>query len=378
MLLGALCATQSAVALRPSSVGGAFARGSQLASSPMAMGDMGGEELPVFPVFDPRSDALPFPIPFDNSLTNYQFSSATHARLVDAALALEPPQFFHVVRRKSEDSLDGAVGVVCLVARVAEAEPQEAPTTAAEEEAAAAARLVTVVCAGRGVVVGDEVATFPFAKAKVMPLVDGVSDAPEAEVNLLEQRCFAAARNVAKLSSKLEARGVFAEQAQEQLDSFMEEIAQFQDLALENYGVWTDAERMERSGFTLVALTALGGEENAKCLAATDAKVRFEVLEKFLSATERELSAKSALDAAFGGSSEPPRAPLLKPNQRVSFFWTEEDGWWDCTVVAAQEPAPGWYRVKWDVDGSETRVQMDDDNRNRWKVIAPGPRKRDS
>ena len=78
MLLGALCATQSAVALRPWSVG-AFARGSQLASSPMAMGDMGGEELPVFPVFDPRSDALPFPIPFDNSLTNYQFSSATHA-----------------------------------------------------------------------------------------------------------------------------------------------------------------------------------------------------------------------------------------------------------------------------------------------------------
>ena len=58
------------------------------------------EDLPVYPVFDPRTDELPFPVPFDNSMTSYQFTSAAHARLVDAALAVEPPQFFHVVRRE--------------------------------------------------------------------------------------------------------------------------------------------------------------------------------------------------------------------------------------------------------------------------------------
>merc|ERR1712091_798241 len=61
------------------------------------------DELPIYPVFDPRTDELPFPVPFDNSMTSYQFTSAAHARLVDAALAVEPPQFFHVVRRESDD-----------------------------------------------------------------------------------------------------------------------------------------------------------------------------------------------------------------------------------------------------------------------------------
>ena len=148
------------------------------------------------------------------------------------------------------------------------------------------------------------------------------------------------------------------------------ELALFQDLALENFGAWTDAERLERSSFTLVALTALSGEDSAACLCARTAADRFPILEAFLTATERELSAKSALDAAFG-SFEPPKAPVLKPNQRVSFFWHEDDGWFDCTVVRGNEPAAGWYMVKWDSDGSESRVQLDDSNANRWKLIQP-------
>ena len=330
------------------------------------------EDLPVYPVFDPRTDELPFPVPFDNSMTSYQFTSAAHARLVDAALAVEPPQFFHVVRRESDDSLDGAVGVVCLVARV----EAPVPDDGAASEDDAAARLVTVVCAGRGVVVGGEVATFPFARARVRPLVDGAAGSGDAATTALERRCFEAARSAARLSSKLESKGVFAEQARERLEDFEAELARFQDLALENFGAWTDAERLERSSFTLVALTALSGEDSAACLCARTAADRFPILEAFLTATERELSAKSALDAAFG-SVEPPKAPVLKPSQRVSFFWHEDDGWFDCTVVRGNEPAAGWYMVKWDSDGSESRVQLDDSNANRWKLIQTRQQRRE-
>ena len=331
------------------------------------------EDLPVYPVFDPRTDELPFPVPVDNSMTSYQFTSGAHARLVDAALAVEPPQFFHVVRRESDDSLDGAVGVVCLVARV----EAPVPDDGAASEDDAAARLVTVVCAGRGVVVGGEVATFPFARARVRPLVDGAAGSGDAATTALERRCFEAARSAARLSSKLESKGVFAEQARERLEDFESELALFQDLALENFGAWTDAERLERSSFTLVALTALSGEDGAACLCARTAADRFPILEAFLTATERELSAKSALDAAFGSSVEPPRAPVLKKNQRVSFFWHEDDGWFDCTVVRGNEPAAGWYMVKWDSDGSESRVQLDDSNANRWKLIQTRQQRRE-
>ena len=329
------------------------------------------EDLPVYPVFDPRTDELPFPVPFDNSMTSYQFTSAAHARLVDAALAVEPPQFFHVVRRESDDSLDGAVGVVCLVARV----EAPVPDDGAASEDDAAARLVTVVCAGRGVVVGGEVATFPFARARVRPLVDDAAGSGDAATTALERRCFEAARSAARLSSKLESKGVFAEQARERLEGFESELALFQDLALENFGAWTDAERLERSSFTLVALTALSGEDSAACLCARTAADRFPILEAFLTATERELSAKSALDAAFG--SVEPKALVLKPNQRVSFFWHEDDGWFDCTVVRGNEPAAGWYMVKWDSDGSESRVQLDDSNANRWKLIQTRQQRRE-
>jgi len=180
------------------------------------------EDLPVYPVFDPRTDELPFPVPFDNSMTSYQFTSAAHARLVDAALAVEPPQFFHVVRRESDDSLDGAVGVVCLVARV----EAPVPDDGAASEDDAAARLVTVVCAGRGVVVGGEVATFPFARARVRPLVDDAAGSGDAATTALERRCFEAARSAARLSSKLESKGVFAEQARERLEDFESEPGQ--------------------------------------------------------------------------------------------------------------------------------------------------------
>ena len=292
------------------------------------------EDLPVYPVFDPRTDELPFPVPFDNSMTSYQFTSAAHARLVDAALAVEPPQFFHVVRRESDDSLDGAVGVVCLVARVEAPVPDDG--AASEDDAA-----------GSG----------------------------DAATTALERRCFEAARSAARLSSKLESKGVFAEQARERLEDFESELARFQDLALENFGAWTDAERLERSSFTLVALTALSGEDSAACLCARTAADRFPILEAFLTATERELSAKSALDAAFG--SVEPKALVLKPNQRVSFFWHEDDGWFDCTVVRGNEPAAGWYMVKWDSDGSESRVQLDDSNANRWKLIQTRQQRRE-
>ena len=85
---------------------------------------------------------------------------------------------------------------------------------------------------------------------------------------------------------------------------------------------------------------------------------------RFLEATERELSAKVALDAVVGDVA--PRAPLPRDGDRVSFFWTEEDGWYDGEVVA--RVAPGYYEVRWDVDRSTTRVQLDDSNSFRWKL----------
>ena len=55
------------------------------------------DEWPTFPVFE-GADAL-FPIPFDDARVTYQFTSALHRRLVDAALLDGVPQFFHVVKK---------------------------------------------------------------------------------------------------------------------------------------------------------------------------------------------------------------------------------------------------------------------------------------
>ena len=132
---------------------------------------------------------------------------------------------------------------------------------------------------------------------------------------------------MAELSAKLEGKGVFADQAAEVLESFMFRIKAFEDLALENFNEWSDEERRERAGFLLLALTTLPRAEEASCLAATDSYERFTILDNFLGKTESELSAKVALDGVFGDSA--PRAPLPRTGDRISFFWTEEDGWWE-------------------------------------------------
>ena len=196
-------------------------------------------------------------------------------------------------------------------------------------------------------VVLDTVSTIPFSTARVQPLLDDKSAKNDIEVQTLENQCFAKARRVAELSAKLEGKGVFADQAAEVLESFMFRIKAFEDLALENFNVWSDEERRERAGFLLLALTTLPRAEEASCLAATDAFERFTISTDFLGKTESELSAKVALDGVFGDSA--PRAPLPRTGDRISFFWTEEDGWWDCEVV--ERVAPGFYSVKWDVDG---------------------------
>ena len=215
----------------------------------------------------------------------------------------------------------------------------------------------------------DTVSTIPFSTARVQPLLDDKSAKNDIEVQTLENQCFAKARRIAELSAKLEGKGVFADQAQEVLESFMFRIKAFEDLALENFNEWSDEERRERAGFLLLALTTLPRAEEASCLAATDSYERFTILDNFLGKTESELSAKVALDGVFGDAA--PRAPLPRSGDRISFFWTEEDGWWDCEVV--ERVAPGFYSVKWDVDGSITRVQLDDDNANRWRLV---PRQR--
>ena len=51
----------------------------------------------------------------------YQFTPALHRRLVDAALFDGVPQFFHVV--KKGDTLEGSIGVVCLILQVTEGDP---------------------------------------------------------------------------------------------------------------------------------------------------------------------------------------------------------------------------------------------------------------
>mgnify|MGYP001425541354 CR=1 FL=1 len=196
-----------------------------------------------------------------------------------------------------------------------------------------------------------------------------VIEAMERGCTLLLDECDLGSNKLLALQPVLEGKGVFADQAAEVLESFMFRIKAFEDLALENFGVWSDEERRERAGFLLLALTTLPREEEAACLAATDAFERFTLLDNFLGKTESELSAKVALDGVFGDSA--PRAPLPRSGDRISFFWTEEDGWWDCEVV--ERVAPGFYSVKWDVDGSITRVQLDDDNANRWRLV---PRQR--
>ena len=47
----------------------------------------------------------------------------------------------------------------------------------------------------------------------------------------------AKARRVAELSARLEGKGVFAEQAQEQLESFTGQLGAFEEAALEHFGV---------------------------------------------------------------------------------------------------------------------------------------------
>lgn len=338
----------------------AFTPSQRCAPPKLRAAPIASDAWPVFPVFE-GNDAL-FPIPFDDARVTYQFTSAVHRRLIDAALLDPVPQFFHVV--KKEAGLPGAVGVVCLILQVAEGDPEDPQFGDMEQPP----YRVAVRCAGRGVIL-DTVSTIPFATARVQPLLDATSTKFDVEVQALENECFAKARRVAELSSRLEGKGVFADQAQEVLESFKFRIGAFEELALENFLEWPAEERRERAGFLLLALTTLERNDEAACLATTDAFERYTRMHACFANMESELAAKVVLDGVFGSTA--PRAPLPQAGDRVSFFWTEEDGWWDCEVV--ERVAPGFYSVKWDVDGSVTRVELDDSNANRWRLV---PRER--
>ena len=64
-----------------------------------------------------------------------------------------------------------------------------------------------------------------------------------------------------------------------------------------------------------------------------------------------------ALDGVFGIVAA---APLPRTGDRISFFWTEEDGWWDCEVV---ERGPRLHSM------GRRRVHFPtrDDNAVRWR-----------
>ena len=121
----------------------------KLHSAPVA-----SDEWPTFPVFE-GADAL-FPIPFDDARVTYQFTSALHRRLVDAALLDGVPQFFHVV--KKGETLEGSIGVVCLILQVTEGDPNDPQFASLESPP----YRVTVKCEGRGIVL-DTVSTIPFS-----------------------------------------------------------------------------------------------------------------------------------------------------------------------------------------------------------------------
>jgi len=311
-------------------------------------------------VFDALSDPLPFPIPYDGSLTQYQFSRPAHIRLIKACLEQDEPKFFHVVARPDAagetegDALAGAVGCIAVIRQVRMADEGDPD----DEEAA---MLVTVACGGRAVV-SNVVSSFPFPTAAVVPLSDVSEDGPLNS----EREAFVRMHNVALLSKEIESRGFGAEEAEEQLGLLDRQIIAFQEDALEFN--WPVNERRERASFLLVSLCNLPHAAAARALATTSARERFGILIDFLTPLEGELAAKAALES-ISQSFGPPPVPQIDVGRRIEFFWSEVDGWFGGTVTASGEPAAGWYRICWDSDRSETRIQMDADNRPRWRVL---------
>lgn len=289
------------------------------------------------PVFDPLDDELSFPWPFERTPTTYRFTRPMHRRLVEAVLASEAKCFFHAVE---SPAVEGVAGCVARVATVVEEEDSEG-------------LIVSTVCVGRGRM-GTAESQIPFTTASIELL----ADEPGSDLADLERAAFAELSTVAELSAKLEARGPWAAAADDLLGGLVSEVAALEDEAL---GLSKEA-RYERASFFLAAKTALPHADAVRALATTDTRGRFETTSSFLRDVKAELVAKAALEAL-----EPDPAPArLRRGQRVAFFWSRQDGWFDATVVAA--PRPGWYRVRWDIDGTESDVPWDAEHRARWRV----------
>lgn len=301
-----------------------------------------------FPVFDPLDDELSFPIPFDRRVTTYRFTRPMHLELMKAVLETEEKCFFHAVQKPSKDGLGGAIGCLARVVSVVEESAVEE-----EDDSSPHPLRVATVCAARGRVEAIE-STRPFATARVAQVRDERLD------DGLRGEAFDALRSVVELSSKIEQRGLFADQAEDTLREIRVELDQ-------------RFESPETASFFLVAKTQLPHSAATDAVATLDSSKRFQIALDFLEPLRAELAAKAAIDSLSSSSSSssssdsPPL--LLSKGQRVSFFWSTQDGWFDATIVGVREPRTGWYKVRWDVDGTETHVEMDLQNRARWRLL---------
>lgn len=258
-----------------------------------------------------------------------------HLELIKAVLESESKCFFHAVRKGEDDLLGGAIGCVArVVSVIEETDSDEYP----------APLRVATVCAARGRVDSIE-STIPFATASISQVRD------ETLGDELRTEAMDELRSVVELSSKIERRGLFADEAENTLSEIRQELD-------------GPFESPETASFFLVAKTQLPHSASVDAVATLDSSQRFQIALDFLKPLRAELAAKAAIDSL---SSE--ESFLLSKGQRISFFWSTQDGWFDATIVGVREPRTGWYKVRWDVDGTETHVEMDLENRARWRLL---------
>ena len=309
----------------------------------------------LVPVFDPLNDELEFPLPYAEDATTYIFTRAVHLRMIEAALRDPEPRFFHAVGGRQE----GAVGVVARVLATKEDDRLET------EDPDVKALRVAVVCDHRARI--DSLhSSIPFDTANVTAMTDGDDDDDGREK---QREAFEALRQVANLSRTIERKGPAADEAELLLEALDAKITAHQDRDLATVKETTPGQRRERAGFFLLSCVSPPYDCLKECLATTNSTHRFELLLSYLRPLRADLGARAALSEL----DIPAVEDRLQPGDRVAYWWSEADGWFQGTVLPEAPKAPpppdGFYPIRFDVDGEICLLQLDRSTKVRWRLL---------
>ena len=290
------------------------------------------------PLFDPRTDEIPFPFAApqpskalaDDGVTSeprmrYAFDRPLYLRMLRGLLredgSVEDETFIgHCVRAGGGEAVGalalGAdslvrVGTIGVAVRLYSVEfaPRPGASFALTEGFGDEVALAAVQGAWRFEVT-EVTSTFPFPTARVRKLSDLPPDTPEACAQK-EAELSAALRRLVELSAAIETRGEAAEAAEAALEA-PTRLVDAHETAVAA-GLYQDlTERFEAFSLNACDLLNLPHSAAVAALSTTSAAERFDVLLDQLRPTLSELGVLRSLDDAIGV--QPPAAPTRLPD----------------------------------------------------------------